>query len=461
MAPPGARGRYGGETSADPRPAEVPVVLDRSPDRRSRRPARHRPRRHARPHDEPAHARRSPARSGSAWRSRSSPCCCRRGRARRAELPRRLPGREVAVARQRLRLPARVLGAFALPDAERHRMLTYGIVLALVLRGLFIVVGAAALSAFGWVSFVFAAFLIWTGWKLFRHRHDHDAEQALVEKVKQPAAVLAALGGARRHRARRHPVRGRLGAGDPGHHGRHVHRVRRQRVRAARAAAAVLPRRRPRRPALLPQDRARGAARSSSARSWRGRVRRQDRAGDTACPRSPRSSGRAWSPRWCASAGRRRRRPESNRCKRLCRPLRSHSATAPGPLQGTHARGRIRRSSCLGRRYATAGQDNAAVLGRAAQPSGTAWSRGARLLAAGISAGADRAAGPLGACCSSSIAASIGSVTALRAGRRDTPRRWRRVARARCCVGWRPRICTARCEAGSSAGGDGAGRTAH
>jgi hypothetical protein len=25
-----------------------------------------------------------------------------------------------------------------------------------------------------------------------------------------------------------------------------------------------------------------------------------------------------------------RRRPESNRCKRLCRPLRSHSATSPG-----------------------------------------------------------------------------------------------------------------------------------
>ncbi len=78
-----------------------------------------------------------------------------------------------------------VFTAFALPDSERHRMLTYGIVLALVLRGLFIVVGAAALSAFGWVSFVFAAFLIGTGWKLFRHRHDHDGEKALVEKVRK------------------------------------------------------------------------------------------------------------------------------------------------------------------------------------------------------------------------------------------------------------------------------------
>src|SRR3954453_7436527 len=56
-----------------------------------------------------------------------------------------------------------VFSAFAVSEAERHRLLTYGIVIALVLRGVFIVVGAAALSAFGWLGFVFAAFLIWTG----------------------------------------------------------------------------------------------------------------------------------------------------------------------------------------------------------------------------------------------------------------------------------------------------------
>jgi tellurite resistance protein TerC len=91
-----------------------------------------------------------------------------------------------------------VFTAFAVSDAERHRLLTYGIVIALVLRGLFIVAGAAALSTFGWVSFVFAAFLIWTGWKLFRHRHDHDGETQLVEKVKRRLPFSprwAALGG--------------------------------------------------------------------------------------------------------------------------------------------------------------------------------------------------------------------------------------------------------------------------
>ena len=78
-----------------------------------------------------------------------------------------------------------VFSAFAVPVAERHRLLTYGIVTALVLRAVFIVVGAAALSAVSWLSFVFAAFLIWTGWRMLRHRHDHEGEQALVARVKR------------------------------------------------------------------------------------------------------------------------------------------------------------------------------------------------------------------------------------------------------------------------------------
>jgi tellurite resistance protein TerC len=76
-----------------------------------------------------------------------------------------------------------VFAAFGIAGAERHRLLSYGIVLALVLRAVFIVAGAAALHAFGWLSFVFAAFLIWTGWKMFRHRHDHDSESVIVTKL--------------------------------------------------------------------------------------------------------------------------------------------------------------------------------------------------------------------------------------------------------------------------------------
>jgi tellurite resistance protein TerC len=76
-----------------------------------------------------------------------------------------------------------VFSAFGVAGADRHRLLSYGIVLALVLRAVFIVAGAAALHALSWLSFVFAAFLIWTGWKMFRHRHDHNSESALVARL--------------------------------------------------------------------------------------------------------------------------------------------------------------------------------------------------------------------------------------------------------------------------------------
>ncbi|HEV2061249.1 MAG TPA: hypothetical protein VGR12_00240 [Solirubrobacteraceae bacterium] len=86
-----------------------------------------------------------------------------------------------------------VFTAFGVPLAERHRLLTYGIVGALVMRFVFIVVGVAVLDAFSWVSFLFAALLLWTGWKMFSHRHDHGGEEAMVGRLR---GKLPAAGGA-------------------------------------------------------------------------------------------------------------------------------------------------------------------------------------------------------------------------------------------------------------------------
>ena len=91
-----------------------------------------------------------------------------------------------------------VFGAFGVAEAERHKLLTYGIVGALVMRGAFIVVGAAALERFSWIAFGFAALLVYTGWSMFRHRHDHDSEERLVEKLRTRFPI--AQGGAARGR---------------------------------------------------------------------------------------------------------------------------------------------------------------------------------------------------------------------------------------------------------------------
>ena len=55
-----------------------------------------------------------------------------------------------------------ILSRFAVPPAYRQRVLLFGVILALLLRAGFIAVGAAALSTFSWVFYIFGAFLLWT-----------------------------------------------------------------------------------------------------------------------------------------------------------------------------------------------------------------------------------------------------------------------------------------------------------
>ena len=71
-----------------------------------------------------------------------------------------------------------ILGRFAVPAVYRQRVLLVGVVLALVLRGLFIAVGAAALSAFSAVFYLFGAFLLWTAFSVAR---EGGAEEGEVE----------------------------------------------------------------------------------------------------------------------------------------------------------------------------------------------------------------------------------------------------------------------------------------
>jgi len=93
-----------------------------------------------------------------------------------------------------------IMTSFGIPAVARHRLLTYGIGAALVLRGVFIVAGAAALHSASWIAYIFAALLVWTGWRMFQHRHSSDGETEFVEKLKRrlpqasvAGAALAAL----------------------------------------------------------------------------------------------------------------------------------------------------------------------------------------------------------------------------------------------------------------------------
>jgi tellurite resistance protein TerC len=57
---------------------------------------------------------------------------------------------------------------FGTPPALRHRVLFWGILGAVILRGVFVVAGAALISRFEWIIYLFGAFLLWTGIGLLR-----------------------------------------------------------------------------------------------------------------------------------------------------------------------------------------------------------------------------------------------------------------------------------------------------
>ncbi|GGS33681.1 MULTISPECIES: TerC family protein [Actinokineospora] len=70
-----------------------------------------------------------------------------------------------------------IMSAFKVPKIHQHKVLLIGILLALVMRGIFIAVGAVAIARFSWVFYLFGAFLIYTAWSLARQGMTHEDEE--------------------------------------------------------------------------------------------------------------------------------------------------------------------------------------------------------------------------------------------------------------------------------------------
>ncbi|TXR57505.1 TerC/Alx family metal homeostasis membrane protein [Quadrisphaera setariae] len=68
-----------------------------------------------------------------------------------------------------------IMSRFAVPAEDQQKVLMVGILIALVLRGIFILLGAAVIEQFSWVFYIFGAFLIYTAVKLVLDR-DEDEE---------------------------------------------------------------------------------------------------------------------------------------------------------------------------------------------------------------------------------------------------------------------------------------------
>ena len=84
-----------------------------------------------------------------------------------------------------------ILAQFKVPSIYHQRVLMFGVLLALVLRGIFIAVGAAALAAFSFTFVIFGAILIWTGVGLFKHWDEDPSpeDNALVKVIRKRIAM--------------------------------------------------------------------------------------------------------------------------------------------------------------------------------------------------------------------------------------------------------------------------------
>ncbi len=73
---------------------------------------------------------------------------------------------ETALAFDNIFVISLIFTYFAVPRQYQHRVLFWGIIGAIVFRAAFIGAGAAIVNSFTWVLYFFAAFLIWTGWRM-------------------------------------------------------------------------------------------------------------------------------------------------------------------------------------------------------------------------------------------------------------------------------------------------------
>ena len=80
-----------------------------------------------------------------------------------------------------------ILAQFKVPSIYHQKVLMIGVLLALVLRAIFIAIGAAALAAFSFTFVIFGAILIWTGVGLFKHwDEDPDpSENVMVRNIRK------------------------------------------------------------------------------------------------------------------------------------------------------------------------------------------------------------------------------------------------------------------------------------
>ena len=92
-----------------------------------------------------------------------------------------------------------IMARFSVPRKYQQAVLMAGIIIALVLRGIFILLGAIVIEQFSWVFYLFGAFLLWTAWKQARDdgEDEEDKENPLIARIRKVLPMSQKFDGGR------------------------------------------------------------------------------------------------------------------------------------------------------------------------------------------------------------------------------------------------------------------------
>lgn len=119
---------------------------------------------------------------------------------------------EKSLAMDNIFVIAMIFGTFAIPRAYQHRVLLYGILGVIILRGIMIAAGASVVENYHWVLYLFAGFLVLTGIKmLFSGDHAYDVEtHPALKLMRRVLPITSTLRGERFVVREPDPASGRL-----------------------------------------------------------------------------------------------------------------------------------------------------------------------------------------------------------------------------------------------------------
>ncbi|MCO8100199.1 TerC family protein [Acinetobacter indicus] len=93
-----------------------------------------------------------------------------------------------------------IFAAFAIPPALQRKILLYGVLGAIVLRTIFIFIGAWFVQEFSWILYLFGAFLVYTGFKFLRGQDNEDSnieDMAILKWLRKHMRITPQLEGSR------------------------------------------------------------------------------------------------------------------------------------------------------------------------------------------------------------------------------------------------------------------------